>query len=323
MALLGGENRILTQRGITKIKDLVTTDKIITVDGVAHDIHTFEQTNDVMQLYKIKFLSGAEIYIPRNGALYISGLVYREKLKIRTAKEIWDYYRSYEKTGKRRHVLYSYRHTPDLSIELQDMYDNSLLYIVGFIVGTGKTTIKNIAAVKRILKKYKPDVVDFELAGTNRVKITGLYSTDVLEFDKRIEILRNVICLPEKQFRSFMAGFIDSSSYAMASGVLDYREKNNQEYNYLVCACFSRCGFAYKRRMAAAKREHVLLWTRYPDAVFTVRPNTFRYLHQDRTSWYDPIKDIKYMIQDRCYNLIIKDSESINIEYGMYSVPNI
>lgn len=323
MALLGGENRILTQRGIVKIKDLVSTDKIITVDGVVHDIHTLEQTSELMQLYKIKFWSGAELYLPRNGALYISGLVYREKIKIKTAKEIWDYYRSYEKTGKRRHVLYCYKHTPVLGLELQDIYDNSLLYIAGFIVGTGKTTIKNIAAVKRVLKKYKPTGVDFELVGDKYVKITGLYSTDILDFDKRVEILKNVISLPEKQFRSFMAGFIDSSSVIMASGVLYYREKFHQDHDYLVCACFSRCGFAYQRRTAANKGNHLLLRTRYPDEVFTVRPNKFCYLRRDRKSWYDSIRDIKYLIQDRCYNLIIKDSESINIEYGMYSVPNV
>ena len=33
MALLGGENRVLTQRGIVKIMDLTITDKIVTVDG--------------------------------------------------------------------------------------------------------------------------------------------------------------------------------------------------------------------------------------------------------------------------------------------------
>lgn len=323
MALLGGENRVLTQRGIVKIMELTITDKIVTVDGEVHDIHTLEQTNDVMQLYKIQFLSGAEIYIPRNGALYISGLVYREKIKIRTAKEIWDYYRSYEKTGKRRHVLYCYRHTPDLTVELSDIYDNSLLYLAGFMVGTGKTTIKNTAEVKRILKKYKPDGVEHELVEPNKVKISGLYNTDILGMDKRIEILQNVVCLPEKQFRSFFAGFIDSRTRPMASGVLMSSDTKSEEFDYLAYVGFSRCGFAYKRRVLTKGYKNTLFRTRYPDAVFTVRPNTFKYLRKDRTSWHDSIRDIKYVIQDKCYNLIIKGSESINIEYGMYSVPNI
>lgn len=321
MAKIAGCNTILTTSGFKRIDELVPTDIIISNDGTTKTIHTIEKSSTMQRMYKLGFRD-IELIMPQDAFLMVSGLVWREKPRLKTISQIWDFYRSYELSGKRRHNLYIYKRNMS-HLSLTNIDCRSEYYIAGTRLFKGTLPFKTIPQ----LALQIPDTLNTTIVRDKEAGVCGFSGYDHLQFNsdqERLEYIKKIILMDDLTKFQFVSGVLDSSTKYKKDGAISASYKHvpkDSELQKYYTVLLSSLGFWIWYRY-----WYIYLYNHNKNLQFGCKNGTHQIISNmksNRKYWYEMIATIQLDIKDYYYELLLNDTDVICLGDRLVCVPNI